>query len=330
MVTESGKATLLDPSMLSLQVLSTYQRAISGQELEADAEGLVDLIRLGLLVPHPVFTGHYSPTEPGRAERQFLTAAYAQLAAVSGFLSNAPAFLDQLQDAYRGIRPLSSAGASEHLVGADIIDSRIAEEHRAARWEVLAAQPGPPRPATVLDRSLDRDTAALDRGVTMRGLYHAAVRSAQLTSERAQLTAAKGGEIRTLEMPFPKCIIFDRHTAFIPNHTSGEEPLTPEAYLVRDPFTVAWIAEVFEHYWERADQWLGGKGCDGDIKTIPIQRSILRDLCNGLSQTQAGTRHGITQRTVNKHLAALRDDLGMTTLTEVIFWWATSPDRRLD
>jgi DNA-binding CsgD family transcriptional regulator len=311
MVTKSGKPTLVHPSMLSLQVLDTYQRAISGQELGVGAEGLRDLLRMGLLVPHPVIPDRYSPTEPGRAERQFLTAAYAQLAAVSGFLSNAPAFLDQLQDAYRGIRPLTIAGASEHLVGADIIDSRIAEEHRAARWEVLAAQPGPPRPATVLDRSLDRDTAALDRGVAMRGLYHAAVRTALHTSERAQLTAAK-------------------HTAFIPNHTSGDEPSPPEAYLVRDPFVVAWIAQVFEHYWERADQWLGGKGYDGDIKTIPIQRSILRDLCNGLSQTQAGTRHGITQRTVNKHLAALRDDLGMTTLTEVIFWWATSPDRHLD
>lgn len=323
-----------DPLELSPEVREVYRQILRGQSVPAELPGLAELLRLGLVFTDPERPDSHCAVDPYRAGRRLLRHARLQMKETADFLAAIPDFFDDLEGDFRAARVASMAGVTvENLMGGEVINARIAELLGRAKKELLTAQPNGPRSPDELEVSIGRDTDALARGVAMKTLYHANARTGGPTRQWVDVMTSRGAQVRTLEKPFMRAIIIDREHAFIEDfhHRPNDEaePDMKRACLIHDPVVCSFVAEVFLRDFRRADPWYGKPSDEGTV-TTPIQRSILRDMCEGKDQRQAGDRHGISERTVNKHLADLRKRLNFDTQAQLIYWWALSPERDLD
>ncbi|MGW4138818.1 hypothetical protein ACWELV_18855 [Streptomyces mirabilis] len=309
---------------LSPQAIDTYLRILAGDRLDPTTAGLKELVEVGLAVSHPYEADVYAAVEPRHTYAHMVNLAHQQLTSLTNYVGALPDFLMQLRNHYDAAR---ATGSVELLTGKKLINTRIAEQNSAARQVVRTAQPGQ-RTAEDLTRSRTRDPQALARGLALRTLYHSSVRRVANVGEWAHEMAAAGGQIRTLNTPFPRIVMYDTQAAFIPVHNSDVDS-SEEAVLVRDPLVCGFIAAVFDLFWEGADPWLGGRGGsnpDGTLNTNPTQRAILRQLCLGKNQKQAAKACGISTSWANEQMSDLRKALDVETMNEVIYWWPTSPD----
>lgn len=262
----------------------------------------------------------------------------ARLAAMSVL----PSLADQLGTHYAGAQWRTNGGA-EYLDDPATVNARLDDIVAGARTEILAAQPGGPRTADLLALAINRDTAALNRGVRLRTLYRDTVRDNTVTAEQARVMTGKGAEYRTMVGHFERCIVIDRKHAFISNYVVEGAP-THSAWHVSDRAMVAWIARVFDGEWRRADVWCGelrprrghlpvdtvsGPGGEG-VRTTRRQREILRDLAAGHGQPAIARRIGVSKRKLEEEVAALKGLWGAGTLPELVYQWALSPDRLVD
>ncbi|MBE4790275.1 hypothetical protein [Streptomyces caniscabiei] len=262
-------------------------------------------------------------------------------------MSAMPSLADQLGTHYAGAQWRAGGGA-EYLDDPATVNARLDDVVAGAQVEILAAQPGGPRTAALLALAIDRDTAALARGVRLRTLYRDTVRDNAVTAEGARVMTGKGAEYRTLVGHFERAIIVDRRHAFISNYVVEGAP-AHSAWHVTDPAMAAWIARVFDGEWRRADVWSGelrprrgqqepvdtvsGPGREGGgavVRTTRRQREILRDLAAGHSQPAIARRIGVSKRKLEEEVAALKGLWGAGTLPELVYQWALSPDRLVD
>lgn len=310
---------------LSEEAIGAYQQILNGEHLPPDTPGLATLLHVGLAVPYPPDSDTYTPVPPRYAAVHFIGHLNNHVESLAAYTRALPGFVLAVRERFAQARP--SHQGVQHLVGRDLINQRIAEEHRGATKEIISAQPGP-RTAEDLAHSFTRDHDALERGLTMHTLYHSGVRRAANVGEWARDMATAGGEIRTLNGRFPRSIVFDRRVAFVPAYTGEGEPSPDEAVVITDPLVASQIAAVFELFWDRAEPWFGGKatGQDKALTTNPTQRAILRELCLGRNQKQTAKNLGISPAWVNDQMRELRVKLGVQTLTEVVYWWRGSAD----
>lgn len=235
---------------------------------------------------------------------------------------------------------LRAAGnASVYVCDPAIVNARLQDIVGTARREILAAQPGGPRTRELFDMAVSRDSAALDRGVSLRTIYRDTVRDHTVTAEYARTmatrTSGRPAQYRTLGGDFERMIIVDRETAIISDHiVEGSPPHS--AWLVTDPAVVAVFAAVYDSAWRRAIPWTGElrasrgrtnpvQGPDG-VRTTARQREIMRLLCGGVSQSSTATKVGVSRRKLEGEIADLKALWGVRTLNELIYQYATSPD----
>ncbi|MEU6318184.1 hypothetical protein [Streptomyces sp. NPDC047009] len=319
---------LPDLPELSDQVADTYQLILNGKPVPPEAPGLAELLTAGLAVDDHLGNGTYTPVEPRYPGLQMAQKVHEHLTALAAFTGALPEFMAVLRDRYQASRPPHAS--IQFLPGRALINEHIAREHASARTEIMCAQPGHRTPED-LSYSFDRDRGALQRGLSMRTLYHSSVRRVATVGDWAKSMAHAGGEIRTFNSRFPRSVIFDRRVAFIPARTGECETVSDEAVMVAEPLIVERLAYVFNLFWERAQPWYGrgDSGKDKGLVTTPTQRAILRELCLGRTQAQAAKNVGIGPAWINEQLGQLRKKLGARTLNEVIYWWATSPDHEV-
>ncbi|MGV9278103.1 hypothetical protein [Streptomyces griseosporeus] len=256
-------------------------------------------------------------------------------------MSRLPALTEQLGVHYERAQ-WRSTGAAEYIDDAAVVNARLDDIVGAAEFEILSAQPGGPRPRASVDGAIARDSAALDRGVTLRTLYQATVREDTLTADYARMMTSRPGgrvaEYRTLVGPFERAIIVDRKTAIVSNHlVEGAPPHA--AWLITCRATVAYIRAEFYAKWRRADPWSGERGrgrlvdtvssADG-VRTTRRQREIMRDLIDGQDQRAIASRLGVSVRLVSEEIAALRDLFDARSREELAYKWAFAPDRLID
>jgi DNA-binding CsgD family transcriptional regulator len=319
--------------LLPSQTRELYIRAIKREQIPPGTPGLQSAVALGVLIPDSRAAGTYEALEPSRITAALLGAAREQLAGINCFLGQLPGLREDLGTFYDDIRASSQEGAVEHLEGVDEINSRIAEIIAGAQKELITAQPGGGRTSETLARSTPRDTAALERGVMMRTLYHATARFSAPTQMWAEVMATRGGEVRTLDAPFMRLVIVDRAYAFIQDclPSAPGEPDNRRAHLIRDRAVCAFLAEVFERDWSHADYWHGTPAVEGMATlTTAMQRSILRALSSGYTQEQAAKNLGLSTRTLQKHLAGLRQKVPhLQSIPQMTYWWAACPDRHV-
>ncbi len=304
-------------------------------------DAVAELEALGVVVRDVRGTNRPVSLDPADVIRRRLDAELAAAADCITRMQSLRTTSTVLSDAFEASR-LHAGGRSEFIGNPTVVNARLQGIVGGAQREILAAQPAGPRTPEHLHGARGRDTGALDRGVTMRTLYRATVRDHHTTAEHARTMAnrpdGRSAEFRTLEEPFERAIIVDRQVAFISNTVvSGAHEHA--AWQITDGAFVAYIVAEFEARWRRADPWHGElrtrghgvdtvSGADG-VRTTPRQREILRDIVAGRAQNTTASRLGISLRTLTGEIAELKNLFDASSLPELTYKWALSPDRMI-
>ncbi|MEZ7005712.1 hypothetical protein [Streptomyces sp. AD55] len=309
-----------------------------------DAE--TELLTWGLIdTPHtpgqPLPAVRDPHTAIQRHTDHLLATAEQQVAALRAL----PALSAQLGTAYEEVN-VRAGGSAVYLDDPAVVNARLQDIVSTAGREILAAQPGGPRSRDLLEVAVVRDMAALDRGVELRTIYRDTVRDHAVTAEYARTMSARvagrSAQYRTLAGHFERMIIVDREQAVISDHIVAGSP-PHAAWLVTDPAVVAVLARVFETEWLRGRPWAGqlrarrgdardtvGAAGVAGVRTTRRQREIMRNLCGGFSQSSTARRLGVSERKVELEVAGLKGLWGVSTMNELIYQWAQSPDCRVD
>ncbi|MCX5200272.1 helix-turn-helix transcriptional regulator [Streptomyces sp. NBC_00237] len=174
------------------------------------------------------------------------------------------------------------------------------------KFEVLTIQPGGGRSEDALNAAVSRGRALNGRGGSIRTLYQHTVRHSQGTLAYAEMMAGDKVEIRTLEELPDRLLVFDRTVAFIPAQDDRQIALE-----LRHPGLVAYLANVFEHFWRRATPLIEPVAYDPTPEGISgVQRSIAKLLVEGYVDEAIARRLGMNVRTCRAHIAKLAAALG--------------------
>jgi DNA-binding NarL/FixJ family response regulator len=195
-----------------------------------------------------------------------------------------------------------------YLHGLPEINRTIQTALEDARREILTAQPDGPRPGAVLDEALESVRRQIAGGVAMRTLYQHTTRFDEATKNYVRTVTDHGVQVRTLAEFFDRLIVIDRGTAFI----SANEDRTV-ASMITEPSVVRFLSDVFERSWDRAEPFpfVPIHAAQAAPEVVPaIRESIRRLLVEGHSDKVIARRLGISERSLQAHVAAIKDGLG--------------------
>jgi biotin operon repressor len=202
----------------------------------------------------------------------------------------------------------SPSSAVEYIHGLESINQAIGLAVETSRSEILTAQPDGPRPPAVLDAALDTVRDQLATGIRMRTLYQHCTRFDEPTKKYARAVIELGCELRTLDEFFERIIIVDRSAAFIP---AAADRTT--ALKIGEPAIVSFLADLFDRTWDRAAPfpYAPNRAKEAALEIMPeIRKAIRRLLVEGHTDKTIARRLGISERTINTHVASLREDFG--------------------
>ncbi len=202
-----------------------------------------------------------------------------------------------------------------HLHGLDDIEKAINKALSGARREILTAQPDGPRPGPVLEKALDSVRRHIEAGVAMRTLYQHTTRFDEATKKYVRAVSDYGVRVRTLAEFFDRLIVIDDAVAFI----SANESRT-HAIAIREPAVVRFLKDAFERSWDRAKAFpfvpLHAAKAAGEV--IPsLRESISSLLIGGYSDKRIARRLGISERSLQGHIAAMKQELGAHTRVQL-------------
>jgi hypothetical protein len=198
--------------------------------------------------------------------------------------------------------------AFRYMNGLPEINCAIQNELDGARGEILTAQPDGPRPDAVLQDALDAVRRQLAAGVAMRTLYQHSTRFDEPTKKYVKAVTEFGAQVRTLPEFFERLIIIDRAVAFIPGSADRRT-----AVLVREPAVVGFLADLFDRQWDRAEPYpfVPVRAAEAASEVIPDMRESMRKLLiEGRSDKEIARRLGLSLRSLQAHVARLKDDYG--------------------
>lgn len=332
-----------DITLLSGNAVAAFGLISSGRDVpEHLQDAVTELVRLGFVVRDTDSKNRPVALDPRLVAQRHIQKMLEENETRIQQMRSLPTLADRMAEEYQ--RNLwRSSGGSEYIEDKAIVNARLDDVVNSAQSEILSAQPGGPRDRAQLERSLERDTAALERGVAKRTLYKAVARDNTCTAEYVRaMTGREAGrrpEYRTLPAPFERCIVVDRRVAFISNYYLEGAP-DHSAWLVTDKAMVAYIAAEFDARWRSADPWHGelrGRGqvvdtvsSAGGERASRRQREIMRDLVGGLDQRAIAARLGVSVRTVADEITELKNLFDAKSQAELGYKWASSADRLVD
>lgn len=272
--------------------------------LHADrADELALLVELGLL-DHDTEAGCYRPVDPATVQARVVTPMGTRAARLlADSASWAGAFAD-LTLAFR--REAPGTPDLQEVRGLPHINSFLTAVLADAEFELLTAQPDGARPSAVLREAIDRDLLALERGVRMRTLYQHSARRSQATRQYVDEVVRHGGEVRTLDEFFNRMFVIDRRLAIVPGAGGPDVALA-----IREPGLVAYLADVFERYWERARIFTDREARTQRAIAADVHNMTIRMLIEGHSDNASAKRVGVSPRTYAGYVAALKDEYGV-------------------
>jgi DNA-binding CsgD family transcriptional regulator len=177
------------------------------------------------------------------------------------------------------------------------------------RGEVMSAQPGGgTRVPEAMSEALERDRGMLERGIRLRTLYHHTARFNIPSQEYVSAASRFGAEYRTVHDLFGRLIVFDRELAFL--QTQDDQF---GAVVVREPSTVAYLCEIFDHTWEMAKPFANASDDGLEEVARELDHTIVRLLASGLKDEALARRLGMSLRTIRRHIANIMQELGATS-----------------
>ncbi|MFC8716797.1 helix-turn-helix domain-containing protein [Kitasatospora sp. NPDC057198] len=232
--------------------------------------------------------------------------------------------LRDLGDAFSELSGQTEASSKiEYVHGYQSINQRLAMLVDSCTHELMTAQPGGGRSAEALRSAFDRDRGVLRRGGTTRSIYQPSARYSSPTLEYVETMTAAGSQIRTLGEPFSIMIIADRKTAVIP----GSEDMTQAAF-VKDHAVVAYLIQLFESLWERAIPFHANREIPPQVLSS-LRRQIVRFMAQGIGHRVIARNLGLSERTLARHIAEMREDYGVDTLFQLGWKLAQEPDQSI-
>lgn len=200
------------------------------------------------------------------------------------------------------------AGSEIRLIrGAEIISAVLQAAVDGCRGELLTVQPGGGRPYELLERALEREVPALQRGIKQLTIYQHSVRAHGPTVDYVARVTAAGAAIRTTDEVIDRMIIIDREVAFIPTAL----PRGQEALEIRQPAIVRFLGRLFENVWARALPWDGSvTAAKPEAVASETQQAIIRMLVMGWTQSRIARELGMSLRTLTTHVSRLSNELG--------------------
>jgi sugar-specific transcriptional regulator TrmB len=278
-------------------------RFAEGEALRAAVDLLVEIGLLRL----DERTGRYQPVDPASVQSQVVVPLGVQGAELIAESSRwADAFSD-LGQIFR-TSPRAAVSPITEIHGLDNINNFLHAAVNDSRQELLTAQPHGRRPATTLAVAENRDVRALKRGVRMRTLYQHSARHSPATREYVADIVSHGAEVRTLDEFFRRLIVIDAQVAIVPasdNHHA--------AIAIRDKYLVAYLVDIFERAWERAQPFnLTGSQAERNI-AADVRAMTIRLLVEGHSDPSSAKRLGVSTRTYAGYIAALKEEYGVQT-----------------
>ncbi|KUN06008.1 hypothetical protein AQI95_13870 [Streptomyces yokosukanensis] len=200
-------------------------------------------------------------------------------------------------------------GRSRYLEGPAAVQEAITAVLWRAKREILTAQPDEPHPGAALDWIRAAVRAPLARGVAMRTLFQHSARFSEPAKKYVQQIMEHGGvEVRTLPEFFDRLIVVDGEVAFVPG---AEHPHS--AVLIRDGAVIAFLRGVFDTAWVRAERFpfRPVRAADAAREVVPdVRQAIKALLVEGRSDKAIARRLGMSLRSVQGHIASLREQYG--------------------
>ena len=203
--------------------------------------------------------------------------------------------------------PASDRGPITEVRG-EAISSFITSLVADAEHELLTAQPQTGRGIQQLSAAVEREGAALDRGVKMRTLYQHSARRSTVTHKYVAAVTARGAEVRTLDEFFNRLIVVDRRVAVIP----GRESLAV-ALAIREPSLVAYLVDMFERSWERARPFTNRETSMMRDIAAEQRAMTIRMLIEGHADPASAKRLGVSPRTYAGYVADLKEEFEAQT-----------------
>jgi DNA-binding CsgD family transcriptional regulator len=340
-----------DGELLSADAVRAFGLIAGGEPVpEECADSLTELAALGFVKIDSGGEGRPVALNPEDIAQRSLEALLTEAADRVAKMRGLRKMSEQLSAQFERAQSLAGGG-SEYIDDAAVVNTRLDDLLNSARTEILAAQPGGPRTKEQLERSVDRDRAALERGVSMCTLYRDSVRQSSAMASHIGMMSGHGAEYRTLVVPYERAIIIDRRHAFVSDYVVDGSP-AHAAWHVTDPAAVGFIAAAFMNAWQLAQPWkgeprtatggweitVGGdrqtvdtvSGPAADVRTTPLERAILRDMVDGIQQRTTAARLGISPRTLTKHVEVLKGKFGAVSPAQLGCKFALSPDYCVD
>lgn len=202
--------------------------------------------------------------------------------------------------------------------GLSTIAQAIDDALSGSRREILTAQPDGPRPREVLDDALESVRRHVAAGVVMRTLYQHTTRFDEATKEYVQKAISLGASVRTLDEFFDRLIIVD-DVAFIAANADRTS-----AVAVSEPAVVGFLRDMFNRSWDRAKPFpfVPNYAAMAAKEVVPAMRdSIKRLLINGYPDKQIARRLGISERSLQGHIATMKRELEAHNRMQMGYLW---------
>ena len=251
--------------------------------------------------------GRWMPEDPTTVQSRVVSPLSHQAAQLLEESSQWAKAFGSLSQSWRR-SPLSQARGPFSYLHLDAIGPFLAGLVSEAESELLTAQPQAGRDAASLAAAALRDTAALERGISMRTLYQHSARRSSFTAKYVAAVTDRGAQVRTLDEFFNRMIVVDRRVAVIPASDDLKS-----AVAVREPSVVAYLADIFDRTWERARPFTNRESTT--LKDIAAEQRAMtiRMLIEGHSDPVSAKRLGVSPRTYAGYVADLKAEYEQET-----------------
>jgi sugar-specific transcriptional regulator TrmB len=299
---ETAASTLYD-SVVDEGRLAENDPRVSTRGPQREAFEL--LVDLGLLILDRDHKA-YLPVDPTTVQARVVAPMGQEAAHLLEESSRWADAFSGLGQAYR--RSLGARHPVTEIRGQDNINRFLVATVDDAQQEILTAQPTLGPTTRKLDQASERDIRAVQRGIGMRTLYQHSARRSVAIKEYVTAVSQHGAQVRTLEEFFNRMIIIDRLMAIVPGAEGNDV-----AIAIHEPSLVAYLADVFERYWERARAF--DDRAESTVRDVAedVRNMTVRMLIEGHSDPASAKRVGVSTRTYAGYIASLKAEYGVQT-----------------
>lgn len=204
--------------------------------------------------------------------------------------------------------------STRRILGLDAIQGELEMLAHEVSAECLSSLPGGAQSQASIDHARPLDASALARGVSMQTLLQDSARHDVATHAHARWLTDRGAQVRTAPLLPLRMVIFDRQVAVIPIDPADTRL---GALCTREPGMVSSLISVFEQAWDAAVPFgVVRDVADAETGLTRLDQELLKLLSVGLTDEAAGSRLGISARTVRRQMAALMERLNASSRFE--------------